>query len=225
MRELASRIPLPRHRAADLERYRGRLASFATTSGERFVASCWDESPFGSWCGLLVAEADGCRTLYVESEILADDVRLLHDIDNVVLADVRIARAGQEWAVEVDPVEGPPLSRLTLTLGSPTRRGAVISRLPSSVTETRGFAWFTEIMLRVLSLGVPSFRAVYAVGRLRDGRREHHCAGGERVITAVSGTYTGRPLGNLTDLTACGFGFSDPPRHPAVGEMTALRQR
>ena len=75
MRELASRIPLPRHRAADLERYRGRLASFATTSGERFVASCWDESPFGSWCGLLVAEADGCRTLYVESEILADDVR------------------------------------------------------------------------------------------------------------------------------------------------------
>ena len=225
MRELASRIPLPRHRAADLERYRGRLASFATTSGERFVASCWDESPFGSWCGLLVAEADGRRRLYVESELLADDVRLLHDIDNVVLADVRIARAEQEWIVEVDPVDGSAPSHLTLTLGSPTRRGAVISRLPSSVTETRGFAWFTEVMLRVLSLGVPSFRTVHAVGRLRDGRREHHCARDEHAITGVTGTYAGRPLGDLSDLTPCGFGVSDPPKHPAVGEMTALRRR
>lgn len=224
MRELASRIPLPRHRAADLERYRGRLASFATTSDERIVASCWDKSPFGSWCGLLVAEADGCRTLYVESEILADDVRLLHDIDNVVLADGRIARVERSCTVAIDPVDGRP-SRLHLTLGGPTRRGAVIARLPSSVTETRGFAWFTEVMLRALSLGVPSFRTVHAVGRLRDGRREHHCARHERVITGVTGTYAGRPLVDLTNLTACGFGFSDPPQHPAVGEMTALRRR
>lgn len=209
--------------ASSVERYRGTLASFAVSSGERFVVAAWDESPLGAWGSVLVAENDGTRTLFATSARSADAVRELHDIDKVVLADVTIDRSRHsEWSVGVRSDDAGHTS-FVLRRGRPTVRGAVVALIPRTITETRAFATFTEGMLRVLGIVVPGFRTVHTAGRLRDGRREYHCARTEHAITSVEGLFAGRRMGPLAPVGPCGFGFSDPPRRPTIGAMTALR--
>ena len=146
----------------------------------------------------------------------------MHDLDRIEIVDLSITRAHGRWTIDA---AGAINTAIVVEVGAGTLRGRAVARLPRRVVETRGFACFTEIVLRVGSSLVPSWRRVHAAGTLRAGAGEFHCARSERRIDAVAGTFEGRDLGTLTSVGACGFGFSDPPRTPAVGDMTALRTR
>lgn len=199
--------------------FRGALASFGTTSGFAAVIASWVDSPQGAFVSAVCRLPDGRRILLAPTQAQADLVLAIHHVDEVRL----------ETLDHVNPTptstrfSGPSLD-ITVTSGRSTVRGAIVDRIPHALKETRGFAQFTEVCLRVLSTVNSSLRHVHATGLTHDGRREYHCARGERILLTATGTFDGYPVGGIAPLPTCDFGFSDPPRGAAVGTMTALRE-
>lgn len=200
-------------RRRTVDRFDGRILGAGTSSGVRIVVGDWADSPLGSFTDVMVATADDRRVLLAPTDAVADYVTSTYTFDEVVRCDVALtetaAQAGPRWVVEA----GPLVARLDL--GARTVTGWVLAAVPGPLTRSRAFATLADPVARLVH---PSVRTRGSAG---NGRREYYGARDQRAVTHVAGTWQGRDLGHLCDVTPDPrFGFSSTPARPSLTVVT-----
>lgn len=182
-----------------------------STSGVRVVVGWWHESPFGPFADAMVERPDGQRILLAPTEQVRDLVATTYVFDETRVEPFSVAAGGAEgarWAVE-----SPSLS-LLLDVGGRMPVGHLLRLLPRGAAQSPVFATLADPVARV------AMRGVRTRGMARAGRREFYGATDLRTVTALTGAFDGRPLGDLAPVDPpCRFGFSSTPRRPSVTDV------
>jgi hypothetical protein len=176
----------------------GSIASAAFTSGHGFVIGLWDESPLGPMSDVMWRSPDGKRVLLVPTPRVGRFISAVYRFD----------------AVEAVPVtchwDGPVLrvvaGDIVLALRAGRRWAIPLPRLRGLAP----FRWVEAPIARRL-LGVRTF------GSSPTGVFEWYRADQYRSLVVGHASWAGTDLGPLTPFDRpTGFGFSEPPRRPAV---------
>ncbi|WP_199905166.1 hypothetical protein [Nocardioides sediminis] len=205
---------MPSRRSRIRERFTGRIAGVGSTSGVRVVVGRWDDGPWGSFADLMVEDAAGHRVLVAPDEQTRDFVSATYSFDEVVITPVEVRDTATGWQVRSAPLS------LDLVLGGPTPVGRLLRLVPARVATAPAWCALTDPVARVVLRGV---RTRGTAGR---DRREWYGATSARAVTALEGSWRGRPLGSLTDVDPpCRFGFSSTPRRPSVTDVVTTVER
>lgn len=78
------------------DRFAGQIAGAGSTSGVRIVVGRWTTSPFGTFADVMVAAADGTRTLLAPDDEIASYVASTYTFDEVVTGPVTVS---EDWQV------------------------------------------------------------------------------------------------------------------------------
>ena len=182
-----------------------------STSGVRVVVGRWDDSPFGSFTDVMLANADGSRVLLAPDDRVADYVSSTYRFDRVEVGPV-VATSG--WLVTAPGLE------VRLDVGPRTLLGHLLRLVPHRLATSPGWARATDPVARVL------LRGVRTRGTAGNGRRESYGATDLHRITAVRGSWLGRDLGSLAPVVPePGFGFGSTPRRPSVTSIVTTVER
>ena len=192
--------------------FRGAIAGLGTTSGVRVVVGRWQESPYGAFTDVMLAEPDGTRWLLAPTAEVADYVASTYRFDRVEVGSVSAAVQRREpwtWRVSAPGLE------VSFDVGPRSWLGHVLRLVPPRVAATPTFTRLTDPVARTL------LRGVRTRGTAGGGRREHYGATDLHPITASTGTWRGRDLGGLAPVAPePGFGFGSTPERPSVTSVT-----
>ena len=189
-------------------RFTGRIAGVGTTSGVRVVVGRWDQSPWGGFNDVMLAQPDGLRVLLAPSGQVAEFVAATYTFDRVELGPVAVTDAGSVWQVTAPG--------LVLRLATGRRRliGRLLGVVPRRVSTAPAWAGVTDPVARV------AMRGVRTRGTAGNGRREYYGATDLHAVDAVEGTWRGSPLGTLATVDPDPrFGFGSTPRRPSVTSL------
>jgi len=190
------------------------IASAGFGSGDRFVIGHWRSGPLGPMDDLMWATATGERRLVAATDEVADFVAGIYDFDRVTVTTLVVA----------SPVAGKGRRRLDLQapeLGLEVHMEAGRG-WPVPVPRNRP-AWFTR---RVEAPVARRLMGVAAYGSSPTGVREWYQASRFRPLATARASLHGVDLGVLGALSpAVAFGFSEPPRRPALVEVTTVLDR
>ena len=190
---------------AEPARFRGRIAGLGTTSGVRVVVGWWDESPYGAFADVMLAEADGTRRLLAPSEEIAGFVSATYRFDDVRVVPVDVTAAGSQVAVSAGDLA------VCCTVGRRTTLGRALRVVPAALATSPGWCRVTDPLARL------ALRGVRTRGSAGQGRTETYGATDHHRIDAAQGTWRGRDLGALARvLPEPGFGFGSTPSAPSV---------
>lgn len=201
-------------RAGRVDRFDGRILGAGTSSGLRLVVGDWARSPLGHFTDVMVATPEGRRILLAPDEEVAEYVTSTYTFDEVVRCEVTVvetspAKGRRAWAV----VAGPLTCRLDL--GARTGTGWLLRAVPGPIARSRAFATLVDPVARRVHPGVRTR------GSAGNGRREYYGARDQHAVTGLSGSWHGRDLGSLTEVSpAPDFGFSSTPRRPSLTRVT-----
>jgi hypothetical protein len=176
----------------------GTISSAAFASGDRFVIGRWVESPVGPMNDVMWARPDGRRILVVDRPEAGQFITSVYDFDTVEVTPVACAATD-----DVVEVSGGRI-RLVLRLGR---------QWPIPLARLRRIALFrpVEAALGLCLLGVRTY------GVSPTGISEWYRADGYRRIIAAEAWVDDEHLGRLVAFDPpARFGFSEPPRRPAV---------
>ena len=184
------------------DHFAGAIAGMGSTSGVRVVVGRWEESPFGSFADVMLADADGTRVLLAPDDRVAEYVSSTYRFDRVETGPVVVS---SDWRVSAPGLE------LCLETGPRTLVGRLLRLVPRRLATSPGWARVTDPVARVVLSGVRTR------GTAGNGRRESYGATDLHRIVALSGTWLGRDLGALAPVSPePGFGFGSTPRTPSV---------
>lgn len=183
-------------------RFRGRIAGVGSASGVRVVVGRWHDTPLGPFADAMVETAAGHRVLLAPNQAVADFIAATYTFDEIRIEAVTV---DDPWRLR------SPSLRLDLVPGARTPLGRALRLVPRRLAESPAWCSVTDPVARLLLGGV---RTRGAAGQ---GRREWYGATDTHRITAVSGSFDGRDLGELRDVDPpCRFGFSSTPRRPVI---------
>jgi hypothetical protein len=190
---------------AGRRRFVGEIAGVGSASGVRVVVGRWLESPLGSFADVMLAEPDGTRWLLAPDEDVAEFVSTTYSFDRVAIGPVAVDVDGPGWRLAAPGLE------LDLEVGHRTALGRLLRAVPRRVATAPAWARLTDPVARTV------LRGVRTRGTAGNDRREYYGATDLHRITALRGTWQGRPLGPLAPVSPePGFGFGSTPRRPSV---------
>lgn len=190
------------------DRFTGRIAGVGTTSGVRVVVGRWDESPWGGFADVMLAQPDGLRVLLAPCAEVAEYVAATYMFDRVDLGPVAVTDDGSAWRVTA------PGLVLRLTVGRRRALGRLLGVVPRRISTAPAWAAVTDPAARVV------LRGVRTRGSAGNGRREYYGATDLHAVDAAAGTWQGRPLGGLAAVDPDPrFGFGSTPRRPSVTSL------
>jgi hypothetical protein len=162
------------------------------------VVGSWTASPIGPFTDVMWASARGERVLLVSSERAGRFVSAVYGFERVDVVPMDAKLDARRLDVEAGSL------RLHLEAG-PGWRIPLRGLRPLPVTR-----WIEGPLARLV-LGVRTY------GVSPSGVREWYVADEYRAVTSAEASVAGRDLGALQRLwTASGFGFSEPPKGPAM---------
>ena len=168
-------------------------------SGDRVVVGHWDRSPLGPFVDLMWASPDDERILFVSDERFGSFVTAVYSFDRVEV----IPGLGAAWDGRTLGVWGGGRT-VALTVG----RGVPFPPRPLWVTR-----WLEPGLGRRLTGAVTFGTSPTGVEEWYPARRVHRILRAEATIDGVD-------LGPLRPpLPEVRFGFSEPPRWPALTEV------
>jgi hypothetical protein len=189
----------PVRRRRTLHRLDGRIAGLGFASGDRVVVGHWDRSPLGPFVDLMWATPQDERILFVAHERFGAFVTAVYSFDRVVVQP----DLGAVWDGRTLGVWGGGRT-VALTVG----RGVPFPPRP---------LWVTRRVERPLGSWVTGS---LTFGTSPTGVWEWYPARRVHRIVRAEATVDGVDLGALRPpLPAVGFGFSEPPRWPALTEV------
>ncbi|MGI8683998.1 MAG: hypothetical protein ACR2MO_02660 [Acidimicrobiales bacterium] len=162
------------------------------------MVGSWAASPIGCFTDVFWASPGGERVLLVGTERAAGFVAAVYGFDRVEVVPMHAIQQATSLDVEAGPL------RLHLEAGPGWRIPLAVLRPPAVTRWVEGP--LARVLLRVRTFGVsPS------------GVREWYVADEYRRVTAAEASIDGRDLGPLDRRwTTAGFGFSEPPKAPAM---------
>lgn len=183
---------------------RGTIASAGFSSGHRFVLGHWDDSPLGPMDDLMWARPDGTRVLLADRREVAQLITAVYRFDTVEVVPLRCRMDDAVLEVTAGDL------RLVLAAG---RRW----RIPLAGLRSRPAARPVE---RLVARGLVGVRTW---GVSASGVREWYRADEYRRVVGGEGRLARRDLGRLGRFhRPAGFGFSEPPRRPALVRVRPL---
>ncbi len=192
-------------RAVPAQRFHGQIAGVGSSSGVRVVVGSWDRTPLGSFGDAMVETADGHRVLVAPSREVAAFIEATYAFDEVRLEPITVTSGRRSWQVE------SPSLLLALTVGGRMPLGRLLRAVPPRVASSPVWATAVDPIARV------ALRGVRTRGTALEGRREYYGATDLHAVTALDGSFDGRPLGALAAVDPpCRFGFSSTPSRPSV---------
>lgn len=166
----------------------------------------WDQSPIGPLRDVMWARPDGERVLLVDRPEAAAFITAVYEFDRVVEGPIEGA-AGQGW-LRLDAA----MAGVSLDL-----RAGPGWRLPFGRLRP---PWFTR---RVEGPIARRVMAVTTFGTSPSGVHEWYRADEYRPLVAASATVEGGDAGAMVPFAQpAGFGFSEPPRRPAMVKVRPL---
>jgi hypothetical protein len=186
-------------------RFRGTIAGVGSASGVRVVVGWWLESPYGAFADVMLAEAEGTRVLLAPDDRIADFVAGTYTFDRVEVGPVTIRRAGGTVHLRSGALD------LLYDVGRRTPLGRLLRLVPTLLATSPGWSRVTDPVARV---GLRGVRTRGSAGR---GRTEVYGATDLHRIDRLTGSWQGRPLGDLRPVAPePGFGFGSTPSAPSV---------
>jgi hypothetical protein len=191
--------------ARSVQRFRGSIAGLGSTSGVRVVVGRWQESPYGAFADVMLAEADGTRRLLAPSDDVAAFVSATYAFDAVDVVPVGARSEGSAVHVRAGELD------LTFTVGGRTPLGRALRVVPDRVATAPAWCRVTDPVARLVLRGVRT-RGTSGGGRIETyGATDHHR------VDDLRGTWRGADLGDLDRvLPEPGFGFGSTPPTPSV---------
>jgi hypothetical protein len=185
-----------------MERFSGAIAGVGSSSGVRIVVGRWDDSPYGAFADVMLAEPDGTRLLLAPDEQVAHFVSSTYRFDRVVTGPVSVS---PDWRVTAPGLD------LHVELGSRTALGWVLRLVPARLATSPGWTRVTDPVSRMV------LRGVRTRGTAGNRRREYYGATDLHGITSLAGSWHGADLGRIAPVTPDpGFGFGSTPVRPSV---------
>jgi hypothetical protein len=193
--------PLP----STVHRFRGTIAGFGSGSGVRVVVGRWEQSPYGPFADVMLAQADGTRRLLAPTEVIADYVAGTYAFDVVEVVPVVVRSSGPVVSLVAGELD------VSYDVGGRTSLGRALRLVPERVATSPGWCRVTDPLARLVLEGVRTR------GSGSDGRFETYGATDHHAIDAMRGSWRGRDLGPLAPLLPePGFGFGSTPPRPSV---------
>ena len=204
MSNAASRWP----RTYGVGRWRlaGLIASAGFGSGDRFVVGHWLSSPLGAMDDLMWATPAGERRLVAPTRQVADFVAAVYRFDDVIVSplQVQVRPDGRHVALHA-----PELGLEVHLEGG--RRWPIPFCRPPWVTR------YVEAPVARRLLGVEAY------GTTATGVHEWYQASSHRRVARARAAVAGVDLGPLRPVwPPTRFGFSEPPRHPSIVEVSPV---
>ena len=182
----------------------GTIFSAGFASGDHFVVGRWDRSPIGPMADVMWARPDGERVLLVPTQGAGDFITAVYRFHRVEVVPFAVGTG----AVTLDLAAGDVALHL---------RGGRGWRLPLARLRSAWFTRWLEAPLARALLGVRTY------GRSPTGVREWYRADEYRRLVEGRATLAGTDLGDLRPRGGrLGFGFSEPPRQPAMVRVRPL---
>jgi hypothetical protein len=192
-------------RASGGHRFRGTIAGLGSTSGARIVIGCWQQSPFGAFSDVMLAQADGTRRLLAPSDEVAAFVADTYAFDVVEVVPVTVRRSGPVVSVTAGELE------VTYEVGRRTALGRALRLVPDRVATSPAWCRVTDPVARTV------LRGVRTRGSAGGGRVESYGATDHHAVVSMHGTWRGTDLGALAPVhPEPGFGFGSTPSAPSV---------
>lgn len=189
-------------------RFRGTITGIGSSSGVRLVIGDWAESPLGAFTDVMVADATGRRILLAPTTEVGDFVAGTYTFDDVRVGPVRAVAVSDGWRVS-----GPDLA-VWYQVGERLPLGRLLRLVPRRVATSAGWTRVTDPCARLLLTGVRTR------GTAGQGRQECYGATDLHAVTAVTGRWVGRAIGDLRPvLPDPHFGFGSTPARPAVTSL------
>jgi hypothetical protein len=183
-------------------RFLGAIAGVGSSSGLRVVVGRWEESPYGAFADVMLAEPDGTRVLLAPDDRVAAFVAATYRFDRVETGPVAVS---DDWQVTAPGLE------LQLVVGSRTALGRLLRLVPGRLATAPAWTRVTDPVSRSM------LRGVRTRGTAGNGRREYYGATDLHRITSLTGTWRGTDLGRLAPVSPDpGFGFGSTPERPSV---------
>jgi len=182
----------------------GFIASAAFTSGHRFVIGIWHESPLGPMSDVMWSRPDGRRVLLVGRPAVGELISAVYRFDSVE----RVALVARVDGAVVRVSAGD----LVLEL-----RGGREWPIPLAGLRGQTMGRRVEAPVARWLLGVRTF------GTSPTGVEEWYRADRYRRVVDGQASLAGQDLGSLCPFRQpTRFGFSEPPRRPAVVRVRPL---
>jgi hypothetical protein len=192
-------------------RFSGSIAGLGSTSGVRVVVGRWQDSPYGAFADVMLAEKDGTRRLLAPTCEVADFVSSTYVFDDVVMVPVEVTGADSWVRVTAGDL------RLAYQVGRRTPLGHALRLVPRRLAAAPAWSRVTDPVARVALRGV---RTRGSAGR---GRRESYGATDHHRVDALRGSWRGRDLGDLAPvLPDPRFGFGSTPPAPSVTTLVTV---
>ena len=186
-------------------RFHGRIAGLGTTSGVRVVVGWWDQSPWGVFADVMLADAEGRRVLLAPTDEVAAFVSVTYRFDRVEVVPVAVTSAGTRVAVAAGDLA------LGFTVGRRTTLGRALRVVPAPLATSPSWCRVTDPVARRLLSGVRTR------GSAGGGRTESYGATDHHRVDTVHGTWRGSALGTLAPVRPDPrFGFGSTPASPSV---------
>ncbi len=193
---------------ATRQRFHGAIAGVGTTSGVRVVVGRWEESPWGSFADVMLAEPDGTRVLLAPDERVAEFVSSTYTFDRVQIGPVEVGVRDGRWEVAAPDLE------LVIGTGRRPVLGWLLRAVPSGLATAPAWARLTDPIARLV------LRGVRTRGSAGNGRREYYGATDLHLVTEARGTWQGTDLGALAAVVPDPlFGFGSTPTRPSVTSL------
>ena len=176
----------------------GTISHAGFSSGHRFVVGQWDQTPIGAMVDVMWARPDGVRVLLVDRPEAARFITAVYEFDVVEVVELSGVVDGDGLCVSAGDV------LLTMRTGRPWR-------IPFAGLRRRAAIRPLERLVAGVIFGVRT------VGESPTGVREWYRADQYRRVLAAEASLSGVDLGTLCRFhEPARFGFSEPPRSPAV---------
>lgn len=193
-------------RAVTIVRLEGVIGAAGFASGDRVVVGHWSRCPGGPLSDVMWASPSGHRTLYAPTPAGAAFVTSVYDFDEVVV-DPGLVVVGDGRALDVTL---PSISASVVLTAGPGWR----------IPPSRRPAWVTR---RVEAPVARALMGVETHGVSPTGVEEWYQATAWRPVVTARASVAGHDLGGLALLDPpCRFGFSEPPRRPALTQVRPL---
>jgi len=195
------------------QRFHGQIAGVGSESGVRVVVGSWHTTPLGAFGDAMVETPAGRRVLVAPSRPVAEFIEATYAFDEVRLEPITVSSDRGRWRVV------SPSLTLDLTVGGRMPLGRLLRAVPERLAASPAWATLVDpVARRVL-------RGVRTRGTALAGRREFYGATDLHHVTALEGSFGGRPLGALAPVDPpCRFGFSSTPRRPSVTTVVTTVQ-
>ncbi|QWC85250.1 hypothetical protein KLP28_00145 [Nocardioidaceae bacterium] len=190
-----------------VDRFTGRILGAGTSRGVRLVVGRWDDSPWGPFADVMVAEPSGRRILLAPDDRVADYVSQTYSFDEVRTGPVTV-QGEDAWVVQAPGLE------LRVRTGARAPLGWLLQGVPRALATSPAWARLTDPIARRVLQGVRTR------GSAGNGRTETYGAYDLRGVLSLVGTWQGDSVGELAPVSPePGFGFGSTPEAPSVTSL------